>query len=227
MSLPLSASAGATAQWSACRYSSPLEHKADLAQAAATAAQNTANEAKSAAGTAQGTADAAKTAATAAQNTANVANAAAGTAQAAATAAQNTANAANSAAGTAQNTANSALAAANSAVTVTNSKASIVYGTYVGTNTSGQESPNSLTFPFQPKFVIIKVNDTGGEAYTFLAVYGCPSTFIVGNITGAYAYNVITWLGNTMQWYNYYGGGSNSGYQMNQGARTYYYVAIA
>ena len=206
--------------------SATLEHKAELgqaaaaaAQAAAMAAQDTANAANAAAGTAQ-------TAAAAAQNTANVANAAAGTAQAAATTAQNTANAANTAAGTAQATANTALATANSAVTVANAKANIVYGTYAGTNTSGAESPNSLTFPFQPKFVVIKVNNTGGEAYTFLAVYGCPSTFLVGNISGAYAYNVITWSGNTMQWYNYYGSGSNSGYQMNQGARNYYYVAI-
>lgn len=95
------------------------------------------------------------------------------------------------------------------------------WGSYVGTGTHGANNPNTLTFPFQPKLVAINIT-RGDYGYVLLAVQGGKSTFLLGNITGSYGLNVLTWAGNTLQWYNF----ANSSYQLNDSNQTYCYMAI-
>lgn len=93
-------------------------------------------------------------------------------------------------------------------------------GSYVGTGESGSGNPNSLTFSFVPKVVIIggtasgtvtMVNASGG------ATYG-------GNSSG---YLNLSWDDKTVSWY--YSGSDTYGvkqFNSNQGDRNYYYLAI-
>lgn len=94
------------------------------------------------------------------------------------------------------------------------------WGSYVGTGTYGQANPNTLTFPFQPKLVLIQGN---GPAAGFIAAYGVPEVQLFTGVSGAYGTNSIRWSGNNMSWFQ---STANSYYQLNSENRTYYYTAI-
>lgn len=96
-------------------------------------------------------------------------------------------------------------------------------GSYVGTGTYGSSNPNSLTFEFEPKLVII-----GGRG-TYIDFYFWDNA---SGMNGANPYAgdlTVTVSGKTMSWYH----GSDVGGQLNNnvipGASTpaiYHYIAI-
>lgn len=96
-------------------------------------------------------------------------------------------------------------------------------GSYTGTGTYGASNPNSLTFDFEPKILLVLSNDaTGG----MLGIRGAQKA-----TTGLATYigtDNITFNQNVVSWY-YSSGGNSSTYpyiQMNQASMSYYYIAI-
>ena len=93
-------------------------------------------------------------------------------------------------------------------------------GSYVGTGTYGQNNPNSLTFGFVPKFVLIQTNDLKLEITMLLN--GITAT---GNNTGSGSSDrqvKPTWSNNTVSWYV----DGDADNQRNISGTTYYYIAI-
>ena len=100
----------------------------------------------------------------------------------------------------------------------------IATGSYTGTGTYGEDNPNSLTFDFEPSFVLIATT-----AQKFWAVF---SPFILSNsyVSGGYGVlgasdnwtnNYARVIENTLSWY-----GQNIISQNNQSGITYTYVAL-
>ena len=101
----------------------------------------------------------------------------------------------------------------------------IAKGSYVGTGKYGSSNKNSLTFPFEPKVLIINVPYFSSNMY-FWCPYVCgASQVIVFNINdhGIFKINV-TVSGNTISWYLV--DNVNAAAQMNHSGTTYHYVAI-
>ena len=113
----------------------------------------------------------------------------------------------------------------------------VVTGSYTGTGVAGQNNPNSLTFGFCPKLLMLF--DRSGALYKF----SMANTFAIGNTEGltteyvqgalfnAYYYsNAAMYMyakksadGKTIYWYHSSGG---VGQQANASGVTYRYVAI-
>ena len=94
-------------------------------------------------------------------------------------------------------------------------------GSYVGTNNRGPSWPNTITFPFVPKFFILSgpgANDhNGGSA---ILVYGDTS------VTFEYGHCTVIWSGKTVKWYFSDDMVDNNGsYQANAKA-TYKWIAV-
>lgn len=100
-------------------------------------------------------------------------------------------------------------------------------GTYVGTGTYGEDHPNTLTFDFEPKLVIINnvifldqiVNEH--ESYNLIAVRGARRT-IAYFFSGADTKVTLNWSGNALIWYS----NGSSGEQGNISEAVYHYIAI-
>ena len=101
------------------------------------------------------------------------------------------------------------------------------YGTYTGSGTYGTGHPTKLTFPFEPKLVIIQnmaaaATDTSGSSQ-----YGRYIMFLIRPLT-SYYFNSgsfsakITWSGKTVSWTSTDG----AAYQLNVSGNTYLYVAL-
>ena len=94
-------------------------------------------------------------------------------------------------------------------------------GSYVGTGTRGSSNPNSLTFGFVPKFLIIYPNSSGSTTIgLYLRNNGYMSGYI-GNMNTEYN-NKVSWSDRTMTWY----ASKNSEAQLNNPNQVYNYVAI-
>ena len=91
-------------------------------------------------------------------------------------------------------------------------------GSYVGTGKYGQENPNSLTFSFFPRFLMIAGYQGSDTLMGFTAVGGL-TLFRVG--TQGFSTIPITLSGNTVTWYS-----SGMYLQMNASGTTYQYFAI-
>lgn len=115
------------------------------------------------------------------------------------------------------------------------SKAKIQAGSYVGTGTYGSANPNSLTFGFEPKLVIVWSAYQPSENYglrpasnstawrnSFIYTKGqCRTTIYYNN--NSYS-NELSVVGNTFSWYTT---SNNAPYgQLNQSGVTYEYFAI-
>lgn len=95
-------------------------------------------------------------------------------------------------------------------------------GSYVGTNMYGESNPNTLTFGFKPKIVIISINGT--------STYG-GAIFMYGQTRSSYTgvlYNLdysdmpfLTWNENSVSWYS-----THRGYNQLNEDKTYNYLAI-
>lgn len=100
--------------------------------------------------------------------------------------------------------------------------AQIETGSYVGTGTYGEDNPSSLTFGFEPKFVVVV--ETGVQT-----IYGKNGFIWLYNSSGAFSfttsnssYGCTTSLSsNIFYWY-----GSNANNQLNVSDTTYNYVAL-
>lgn len=99
----------------------------------------------------------------------------------------------------------------------------IATGTYTGTGEYGEEHPNTLTFDFAPKLVLIRsgrsILDYGLDLF-FPSQYGTLEK--IGSSLGSWDTIYVTWNQNTVSWYN----GSDADSQMNQSDNTYYFIAI-
>ena len=96
-------------------------------------------------------------------------------------------------------------------------------GSYVGTGTSGQNNPTTLTFPFEPKLVFVadqQTNTVINRVYSFAFIRGMR----YGLSYGTSQTNPLTlnWSGNTFSFY----AANNAAQQLNQSGTTYNYVAI-
>lgn len=91
----------------------------------------------------------------------------------------------------------------------------IYSGSYVGTGTVGGSNPNTLTFPFEPKLVIL----FSGGAFAILMA---PNTNTFGINTATAWALTVSWSGMSVSWYHQ----SNESYQFNQKSIEYNYTAI-
>lgn len=109
--------------------------------------------------------------------------------------------------------------------------AKIEVGSYVGTGTYGEGNPNSLTFWFAPKLLIVSTSDGlytssyGGFISSFLWHYNVNKVNV--NCNSYNSYNYFSVIGTTISWYNKSNGnGYASIYQCNENGITYHYIAI-
>ena len=94
-------------------------------------------------------------------------------------------------------------------------------GSYVGTGTYGRSNPNSLTFGFEPKLVIIRIS-YGITPYGTIMVNGQSRAYLDTGSSNQYIIN-LTWGENGVSWY---GQTSGEAQQLNYKNATYYYAAI-
>lgn len=101
-------------------------------------------------------------------------------------------------------------------------------GSYVGTGTYGQANPNTLTFGFAPKLVIVSgpnnINSGGSsidvmESAFFMGLYGKS----IGLASDEYTTEIVSFEGESMSWYTSRNGAA---YQFNKSEETYYYITI-
>lgn len=94
-------------------------------------------------------------------------------------------------------------------------------GSYVGTGTYGSRNPNSLTFSFVPKFLIIYPNRSGSDVIGLYLRNNDYMSGYIGNMNAEYN-NKVSWSDRTMTWY----ASKNSAAQLNNLNQVYNYVAI-
>lgn len=108
--------------------------------------------------------------------------------------------------------------------------ARIATGSYVGTGTYGSSNPNSLTFDFEPKLVIIQEENAGardkgnlhtGNVWVSESTYGTVY-YYSSSIQITNQYNTLTWGSNTLSWYS----SDSASSQLNFNNSTYNYLAI-
>lgn len=101
-------------------------------------------------------------------------------------------------------------------------KVQVATGSYTGTGNAGIGSPNSLTFNFVPKLVV--VGTSSGLYISSGNVIACFVWF--SGVETAYVYNtanVFNLTDNTLSWYN---SSNNADNQCNSSGETFHYVAI-
>lgn len=87
-------------------------------------------------------------------------------------------------------------------------------GSYTGTGTYGETNPNTLTFGFVPKAILIR------KYYSGTTANGTDEYAWSGE--GMYRTRHFTVSGNTLSWYDT----TNEKYQQNEKDKTYHYVAF-
>lgn len=96
--------------------------------------------------------------------------------------------------------------------------ARIETGSYVGTGTYGADNPNTLTFGFAPKLVIINNGDYQGVCW----IYGTTGMMSMENGNLSIMSSIKD---KTLSWYST-SSSSSDFKQLNISGRTYYYLAI-
>ena len=114
------------------------------------------------------------------------------------------------------------------------SRAKIAYGSYVGTGTSGESNPTSLTFDFEPKLLLL-IDSSGNDLPSILLKGGSKLFHFISDPNNAALWN-YSFDGNSVSWYhtgtswqhiNGYFSQTPAGYhQSNQENQVYYYLAI-
>ena len=97
----------------------------------------------------------------------------------------------------------------------------ITAGTYIGTGQYGISHPNTLTFPFVPKLVVIQEKATGSSNSGAILIYGQESC--TGIVTAHGLALTVSWEGKSLSWYT---SQDYPQYQLNTNTQTYYYLAI-
>ena len=107
-------------------------------------------------------------------------------------------------------------------------RAQLAAGSYTGTGTYGADHPNTLTFPFPPKLVVLAM----GDAHSVLL---SPHTQAAGYYEAYICYGMLkpSWNGNSVSWYvdGYFEGslhssGGGARQQLNEEGIAYHYLAI-
>lgn len=100
----------------------------------------------------------------------------------------------------------------------------IATGSYVGTGTYGASNPNSLTFDFVPKLVIVSgQGDSNNYGAGFIYFWGSKKyTLIYVEYSGARPSCVVSLADKTMNWYDTKG----NYYQCNDSGHVFNYIAI-
>ena len=97
--------------------------------------------------------------------------------------------------------------------------AQIYMGSYVGTGTYGQSNPNTLTFPFEPKVILVQEQNTS-LMYSFYAVKGTQRT--TTNYLNSLGDIMLNWDENSVSWYSK----NTVDVQLNHSGYNYNYIAI-
>lgn len=109
-----------------------------------------------------------------------------------------------------------------------NTYKNMVLGSYVGTGKKGASNPNSLTFGFVPKLVVVQGD--GGLASELFMVNGAGFARIPvgreGNMGAfvSFAFVATAWDGTTVSWYTLNADGAEE--QFNAEDSTYRYIAF-
>ena len=96
----------------------------------------------------------------------------------------------------------------------------IEVGSYRGTGTTGSRNPNTLTFPFEPKLVVVR--DKSGKVGCLTLPIGVTSASTYTSDNYGNTIVTILWSENSVSWYH----SNNATYQLNQSDKTYCYLAI-
>ena len=96
-------------------------------------------------------------------------------------------------------------------------KVQIETGSYVGTGTAGSDNPNTLTFGFAAKLVIVFLSGTKWAMFINNNTSGNKGVSATAN----YGNNAYTFSGNSVSWYS-----NSANYQLNDSGTDYYYIAI-
>lgn len=98
----------------------------------------------------------------------------------------------------------------------------IASGTYTGTGKCGEKYPNTLTFDFVPKILIVSkkgsANATGGGTFIWIN----PNSTLTFINNGSSYWPKVSIEGTVISWYN----ADSSGYQLNSSNDLYNYFAI-
>lgn len=102
-------------------------------------------------------------------------------------------------------------------------------GSYVGTGTSGSSNPNTLTFGFEPKLLMVAANNTGLAFNLYSSDIAWSASFIwFSGVTGMTMWNNpgvanlnVSVQGNKISWYS-----TSARSQCNEIMTTYAYLAI-
>ena len=100
----------------------------------------------------------------------------------------------------------------------------MVWGTYVGTGSSGSEHPNSLSFAGRPLSITVRSADAPSVEDCLILRYGMK-TFHSVNGTHTSTSNKAIWNGNTVSWYTM-DSTSPITLQMNYRNVVYNYIAV-
>lgn len=105
-------------------------------------------------------------------------------------------------------------------------KARLQVVSYVGTGTYGSSNPNSLTFDFVPKFIVIigkNSKNTNNLQYSLLSPLLDIGAFLSleTNYNAYSAVPIVSVSGKTITWYSI-----GDGYQLNTAGTKYYAIAI-
>lgn len=102
----------------------------------------------------------------------------------------------------------------------------VAAGSYTGSGTFGENSPNRLTFPFKPLVVFI----SGGKNPCILMAGETDYQQSLGMLEAVWK---LSWTGNTLSWYissvSYFNGSSadkSGSTQFNESGRLYHYAVI-
>ena len=103
----------------------------------------------------------------------------------------------------------------------------IAYGTYTGNGNYGSDHPNCLTFPFEPKLVIVQnksvasaqISGSNSMSWGMMTAIRPLNGFILDGVSWTLR---LTWSGNSLSWYNTI----NAELQMNKSDNTHLYLAL-
>ena len=104
----------------------------------------------------------------------------------------------------------------------------IATGSYVGTGTYGADHPNTLTFEFEPKMVVISgqvPNSTSSNHLGYVIFVPGMTKYAPFTSEGYYQEGTVSFDGDSVSWWALVAN-NVAGFQLNVSGRTYNYLAI-
>lgn len=103
--------------------------------------------------------------------------------------------------------------------------AKLQVGSYTGTGASGPSNPNTLTFDFTPKMVLIQSPTTNYQPCIYFWGESTMGCMYIGSSSNTAIVLQATVSGNTVSWH--YSDAYSYERQFNGGGKVYHYLAIA